>query len=150
MNIKIRKILSVICLFLILGLFIPSNAYAMHGPLDNLEVGMNVSSGGQSSDYKDSFNLSLGNFTENDANLDKDSFFNKIFGTGRGVLFGMFGVATLTFVILFIINFVKLGAAADNPSQRSEALKGLLHTGIALALLGGITIIVGVTTGLFT
>ena len=62
----------------------------------------------------------------------------------------MFGVATLTFVVLFIINFVKLGAAADNPNQRSEALKGLLHTGIALALLGGVTIIVGMTTGLFT
>jgi hypothetical protein len=46
-------------------------------------------------------------------------------------------------IVLFIVQFMKLGASAGNPQARSQALTGVLWTGIAAALLGSVTIIVG-------
>jgi len=73
---------------------------------------------------------------------------NKIFVEYKGIIMGITGLGTLTMVALFIINFIKLGQAANNPSEKSRALSGLLWTGIAAAGLGGVTIFVGLAQGL--
>ena len=73
---------------------------------------------------------------------------NKIFVEYKGIIMGITGLGTLTMVALFIINFVKLGQAANNPNEKSRALSGLLWTGIAAAGLGGVTIFVGLAQGL--
>ena len=73
---------------------------------------------------------------------------NKIFTQYRGVIMGVSGIATLTMVVLFIINFMKLGASAGNPQAKHQATMGLLWTGIAAAGAGGVTIFVGVASNL--
>ena len=74
----------------------------------------------------------------------QDDAWNKIFTKYKGVIMGVSGIATLTMVVLFIINFIKLGQAAGNPQARSQALSGLLWTGIAAAGAGGVTLFVGI------
>jgi hypothetical protein len=53
------------------------------------------------------------------------------------------GILTVTMFIFMLIQFTKLGAAGDNESARKKAINGILTTGIATALLGGATIIIG-------
>lgn len=61
----------------------------------------------------------------------------------RGVISGLAGVAAITMIVFFIINFMKLGAAAGNPQARSQALMGIIWTGLAAAGCGGVAIFVG-------
>lgn len=61
----------------------------------------------------------------------------------RNFIVGIAGIGAVTMIVLFIIQFLKLGASAGNPQARSQALVGVLWTGIAAAGLGAVTIIVG-------
>ena len=74
---------------------------------------------------------------------DDTSSWNQIFSRFKGVIVGITGVGTLVMIVLFIVQFMKLGASAGNPQARSQALTGVLWTGIAAALLGSVTIVVG-------
>lgn len=46
--------------------------------------------------------------------------------------------AVVTVFIIMIINVTKLAQAGDNPQKRSEAIHGILITGICIAILGSI------------
>ena len=81
---------------------------------------------------------------------DQDSAWTTIFDKYKGVIMGVSGIATLTMVVLFILNFMKLGQAAGNPQARSQALTGLLWTGLAAAGAGGVTVFVGVFSSILT
>lgn len=59
-----------------------------------------------------------------------------------GVMFT--GICTLACLVLFIISLTKLSASAGNDRARASALKGVLYSGISLALFGGSTVIIGV------
>lgn len=61
----------------------------------------------------------------------------------KNFITGIAGIGAVTMVILFIVQFMKLGASAGNPNARSQALVGVLWTGIAAAGLGAVTLIVG-------
>lgn len=61
----------------------------------------------------------------------------------RLAISGLSGVASVTFLVFFILNFMKLGASAGNTMKRSEAITGLVWTGIACAGLGGVSIFIG-------
>ena len=74
---------------------------------------------------------------------DDTSSWNQLFSRFKGVIVGLTGVGTLVMIVLFIIQFMKLGSSAGNPQARSQALTGVLWTGVAAALLGSVTIIVG-------
>lgn len=76
-------------------------------------------------------------------NGDDKSAWNQLFSRIKGIIVGITGVGTLVMIVLFIIQFMKLGASAGNPQARSQALTGVLWTGVAAALLGSVTIIVG-------
>ena len=80
----------------------------------------------------------------------QDDAWTTIFTKYKGVIMGVSGIATLTMVVLFILNFMKLGQAAGNPQARSQALTGLLWTGLAAAGAGGVTVFVGVFSSLLT
>lgn len=54
------------------------------------------------------------------------------------------GICAITALIFFIINLTKFSTSAGNDMLRSRALKGLLFSGVSLALFGGITVVVGV------
>ena len=68
---------------------------------------------------------------------------NHIFAKYKNVIVGISGIGAITMMALFIIQFMKLGASAGNPQARSQALTGVLWTGIAAALLGAVSIIAG-------
>lgn len=72
---------------------------------------------------------------------DATNTWNTIFARYHGVIIGIAGVCTLTFIVFFIINITKLGGSTGNPNARSEALKGVLWTGIAAAACGSVTLI---------
>lgn len=66
---------------------------------------------------------------------------NQIFESISLIITGISGLGVLACVLAFIIQIMKLGAAAGNPSERERALSGLLWTGIGTAGLGSVTII---------
>lgn len=74
---------------------------------------------------------------------DGKSTWNTIFEKTKVFIIGFSGLTMLIMVGLFIKNFVALGAAANNPTARSQALTGCLWTGIAAAAAGSVTLIVG-------
>jgi len=45
--------------------------------------------------------------------------------------------------IFMLVQFAKLGAAGDNEQGRKRAIAGILTTGIATALLGGASVVIG-------
>lgn len=61
----------------------------------------------------------------------------------RTIAVAITGILTITMLIFMLIRFTKLGASGDNEMARKKAIMGILTTGIATALLGGATIIVG-------
>ncbi len=66
----------------------------------------------------------------------------------KAVITFISGIATATFVLIFIVHFIKLGATATNPRARSETLKGMLISGITAAFMGSLTLFVGVFYGM--
>lgn len=71
------------------------------------------------------------------------SAWNTIISKYRNFIVGVSGIAAVTMVVVFIIQFLKLGASAGNPNARSAALVGVLWSGIAAAGLGAVSLIVG-------
>lgn len=59
----------------------------------------------------------------------------------KSFIVGIAGVAAVTMVALFIFQFIKLGQSAGNPQARSQALTGVLWTGVAAAGLGSVALI---------
>jgi hypothetical protein len=74
-------------------------------------------------------------------NGNSDNTWNTIFTKYHTIIIGLSGIASLTFLALFIINLMKVGASAGNPTARSSAIMGCLWTGIAMAGCGSVTII---------
>lgn len=72
-----------------------------------------------------------------------ESTWTTIFKKYKQQILGVSGVFTLTFVIFFLRSFAAIGANADNPTGRSNAIKGALWTGIATALCGSVMIVMG-------
>lgn len=94
---------------------------------DIIVEGGEVSIDGQSTDSKDAFNTILTKY--------------------RRIITLASGLATITLVAVFIFLITKLGTTGDNPSARSKVIAGLIVSGIAVALLGSVTLIVGLFYG---
>ena len=138
---KMQKIMIVFMAIVLLSFVFPTfNTNA--GPLDGFNFQYKVDdSTGQAS-----FGANATGEVKN--MIDDETFTNKTFSTLQKVIFGIFGVCSLTMVVLFIINFIKLGTAAGNPQERAQATRSLLYLGIATALLGAVTLFVGFSTNL--
>ncbi|PLS19674.1 hypothetical protein CVD28_04465 [Bacillus sp. M6-12] len=67
----------------------------------------------------------------------------KLFEKYKGFIVGISGIGAISMIAFFVIQFMKLGASAGNPQARSQALAGVLWTGLAAAGLGAVTIITG-------
>lgn len=62
----------------------------------------------------------------------------------RNIINGVLGCATMLMILMFILNFMKLGtAAADNPQARKKVMGSLMATGLATAGLGSVSLVVG-------
>lgn len=53
------------------------------------------------------------------------------------------GLATVASIVFLIINIAKMSAAGANEANRKKAQTGILWSGIALALFGGLSFVVG-------
>ncbi len=67
----------------------------------------------------------------------------------KGIITFVSGIITVTMVAVFIIQFLKLGMMPSNPRERKEIITGLLISGVSAALLGSITLFVGLFYGMF-
>lgn len=74
---------------------------------------------------------------------DMSKSWTTLIGKYRFWIAGFSGIAAVSMILFFILNFMKLGASAGNPSARSQALSGLIWTGLAAAGLGAVSVIVG-------
>ena len=61
---------------------------------------------------------------------------------------GKFIIAVVALVLLgaLIVNITKFAKSGSNERNRQNAMQALIYTGIAIALLGGISVIVGLTS----
>ena len=66
----------------------------------------------------------------------------------KDVILFVSGILAATSVVIFIVYFLKLGTISSNPRDRKEALTGLLISGVSAALMGSVTLIVGLFYGL--
>lgn len=73
------------------------------------------------------------------------SAWTKFINKYRNFIVGISGIGAVSMIMFFIFQFMKLGASAGNPQARSQALTGLIWSGIAAAGLGAVTIIVGLS-----
>jgi len=78
---------------------------------------------------------------------DQSDFWGTILSQGRGFVVGISGIGALIAIAVFIISFMKLGTSAGNPQARTQALTGILWSGIAAAGLGSVTLITGLFYG---
>ena len=83
-----------------------------------------------------------GSINEN-AGGDGAGGFETVISQYKTIAVAITGILTITMLIFMLIQFTKLGAAGDNEMARKKAIMGILTTGIATALLGGATIVVG-------
>lgn len=74
-------------------------------------------------------------FKGGDSLKTSDDFLNKY----KGVLVLVGSIATITALMFLIINITKLGGAGNNPTTRQSAVMGIIWSGIAIALLGSVT-----------
>lgn len=87
-----------------------------------------------------------GTLNSNNSVEDYDSaeeVWEDIFLRYRNFIVGVSGIGTITMIGAFIVNFIKLGASAGNPQERTQAIKALWITGLATVGLGSVTIIAG-------
>ncbi len=97
----------------------------------------------------DDGNLNItNNGTVTSTSNSTDETFGKIMDKYKGVITFVSGIATVTMVAIFILNFMKLGSTSTNPTERQKVLTGLIWSGVAAALLGSVTLIVGVFYGM--
>ena len=86
--------------------------------------------------------ISGGNFPDLSGDADISTSFNDILGKYKTVAIFIFAACTITAFLLMVFMFTKLAAAGDNEQARRKAIAGILTCGIAVALLGGITIVI--------
>lgn len=72
--------------------------------------------------------LVISNLMSNDVDA-----WNVIFESLSRIIVGLSGVGVLCCMLAFIIQFIKLGTVADNPSERQRVVQGILWTGVGTA-----------------
>ena len=77
-----------------------------------------------------------------------DEFFEKVLNEYRDAIVFVSGIGTLSMILFFILNFIKLGNSQGNPQERQKAITGLIFAGIATACLGSVTLVAGMFYGL--
>lgn len=68
--------------------------------------------------------------------------YNKILIEYKGIVVFISGIALLSMIMFFILNFIELGNSRGNPQARQKAINGLIISGVATAGLGSVNLIV--------
>lgn len=99
--------------------------------------------------FDNNFDVTWGSNTSNitgSAN-SMDESFSKIIDKYKTVITFVSAIGAVTMVAIFIINFMKLGTTAGNPTERSKCITALIWSGLAAAGLGSVALIVGIFYG---
>lgn len=116
-------------------------------PIASMFQPVRVEAGNVFEDFDVSIDSSGGMNVKNESDNGNSSAWGTLIEKYKGFITGIAGVGAVTMVVLFIMQFLKLGAASGNPTARSQALVGVLWTGIAAAGLGAVSLIVGIFYG---
>ncbi len=99
--------------------------------------------------FDNNFDVTWGSNTSNitgSANSMDDSF-SKIIDKYKTVITFVSAIGAVTMVAVFILNFMKLGTTAGNPTERSKCITALIWSGLAAAGLGSVALVVGIFYG---
>lgn len=134
----------------LITMFLPS-AYAANGNGggDGIKP---LFTNGKSFNYKNGNDFQIPGVTVNGGGKKaaQSNQWSTFLGNYKSQIAGISGAVSLTFLILFIISFSKLGSSAGNPHERQNAMMGIIWCGIACALTGGIGIFFGFFYNMFT
>lgn len=129
---KARKFVGVVFLLsVILIILSPTSAFATNGDGFFKDFNVEIGAGGDLS------------YTEPTAG----SGFAGILEKYKGFIVGVGGIAAVTMVAIFIFHLISLGKSAGNPQARTQALTGLMWTGVATAGLGAVALITALFYG---
>lgn len=65
---------------------------------------------------------------------------NEFLARYKGFIMGFLGIASLTMVVVFLIQFSRLAATSGSPIERKKVVSGIIYTAIACGVLGSLTI----------
>lgn len=68
---------------------------------------------------------------------------NIVFEELSQIIVGISGIGVLCCMLAFVLQFIKLGTVADNPSERQRVVQGILWTGIGTAGCSAAALIFG-------
>ena len=69
--------------------------------------------------------------------------FSDFLSNYKGLALFIAGLCTITAIIMFVISISKLSLSADNDQMRRKAWMGIIVSGISIALIGGVSVVVG-------
>lgn len=67
----------------------------------------------------------------------------------KGVLAFLGGLIIITSICMMFYRFYKLSMSGSNDMERTKAIRGILITGVSLMLMGGFSLVLGVSYYLF-
>lgn len=67
----------------------------------------------------------------------------------KGVLAFLGGILIISAIGMMFYRFYKLSVSGSNDMERSKAIRGILITGVSLMLMGGFSLVLGVSYYLF-
>lgn len=91
----------------------------------------------------DGLTISGGSFPDLSQDADISTALNGVLTKYKTVAVFIFAACAITAFLLMIWMFTKLAAAGDNEQARRKAIAGIMTCGIAVALLGGCTVVIG-------
>jgi len=91
-----------------------------------------------------------GNIGSNGTGWDEFSImFNDILQKYHNIIAGVFGILTLTLVLVVMYFFTVLGASGDKPLERTRAISRIIVCFVVIALFGSISLFFALFWGLF-
>lgn len=133
---NVAKKISTVIMALLIGLFIgftPISVHAEEGGTSISDVKVEVSDDG-------SLSVSGGGMS---STAKSGKAWTDLITKYKGFIVGISGIATVSMILFFVMNAMKLGASSGNSQGRTQAIVGLVFSGIAAALLGAVSVIVG-------
>lgn len=70
--------------------------------------------------------------------------FSAFISNYKGLALFIAGICAITAIVMFIVSISKLSVSAENDQLRRKAWAGIITSGVALALLGGISVVIGI------
>lgn len=127
MNSLKKYITLIITVFSLSGVFAINNIEVSASSIPNIQINSsnNISGGLTSTQH-----------------TGANGILNKILKEYRGIIVFISGIAMLSMIMFFILNFIELGNSKGNPQARQKAINGLIITGLATAGLGAVNLIV--------